>query len=213
MRMRERIRQKIHTEKGFTLAETLLAALIMLLVSGIVASGIPVAKDAYEKVVLASNAEVLLSTTISTLRNELGTAQDVVADVDSEGKKTIVTYYSGLRGASSKIYLGSKNSVGSKNSDDRKEIMFLRYYNADGLSYNAYKAAPLIPAKTSTEELYVTYDTVDYSNGIVTFKGLLVKRALTNDGFGDERTLSIRVISYDGKEEEEEAEQPEEGGL
>ncbi len=195
MRMKERIQQKIHTDKGFTLAETLLAVLIMLLVSGIVASGIPVAKDAYEKVVLASNAEVLLSTTISTLRNELGTAQDIVPALDSDGKKTIVTYYSGLRGASSKIYLSD--------SKKKKEIMLQRYNNMDQLSVSTYEPTPLIPEKTATEGLYVTYDTLDYSNGIVTFTGLLVKRASTGDKFGKERTLSIRVISYDGEEQAE----------
>ena len=63
--MEERIRKKLHSSKAFTLAETLLAVLILLMVSTIVATGIPVARNAYEKVVLASNAEVLLSTTIS----------------------------------------------------------------------------------------------------------------------------------------------------
>lgn len=187
---KERIRRKIHTEKGFTLAETLLAVLIMLLVSGIVASGIPVAKDAYENVVLASNAEVLLSTTISSLRNELGTAQDVKGSEAQSGDNavsgTILTYYNGTRGSSSRIYVES----GSKNG-----IMLQRYYSEDGLS-KTDTANPLVSAKTSTEELYVTYDGVNCSGGIVTFTGLLVKRKSTDDGFGDKRDLSIRVISY-----------------
>ena len=63
VRMREAIKRKLHTQ-GFTLAETLLAVLILLLVGVIMTTGIPAAKNAYEKVVVASNAEVLLSTTI-----------------------------------------------------------------------------------------------------------------------------------------------------
>ena len=49
---------------GFTLGETLLAVLIMLLAASIMVSGIPAARAAYEKVVLSSNAEVLLSTAV-----------------------------------------------------------------------------------------------------------------------------------------------------
>ena len=68
--MKKIIYRKHHAIHGFTLAETLLAVLILLMVSSIVAAGIPSARRAYEKVVLASNAEVLLSTTITTLRHE-----------------------------------------------------------------------------------------------------------------------------------------------
>ena len=68
--------KKIRDAHGFTLAETLLAVLILLMVSGIVAAGIPVAKKAYEKVVLAADAQLLLSTTVAELRDEIGTAWD-----------------------------------------------------------------------------------------------------------------------------------------
>ena len=40
-----RIKEKLKNRSGFTLAETLLAVLILLLVSVIVANGIPVARD------------------------------------------------------------------------------------------------------------------------------------------------------------------------
>ena len=72
-----RAKNRIRNRKGFTLAETLLAVLILLLVSSIVAAGVPAARQAYEKVVLASNAELMLSTAVATLRDELGTAWDV----------------------------------------------------------------------------------------------------------------------------------------
>ena len=59
------IKRKLNSKKGFTIAEMLVAIIILLMVSSIVASGIPVARDAYEKVVLTSNAEILMSTAIS----------------------------------------------------------------------------------------------------------------------------------------------------
>ena len=114
----EKIRRKLHTENGFTLAETLLAVLILLMVSTIVATGIPVARNAYEKVVLASNAEVLLSTTISTLRNELGTATDVDIPDGAAGNKVKsgkeITYYNSARGSLSRIFMTNGGTDYSK---------------------------------------------------------------------------------------------------
>ena len=54
------LKNKIRSARGFTLAETRLAVIILLLAAAIVATGIPAARNAYEKVVLASNAEILL---------------------------------------------------------------------------------------------------------------------------------------------------------
>ena len=183
----KRSKKKLHNSSGFTLAETLLAVLILLMVSSIVAAGIPSAKNAYEKVVLASNAEVLLSTTISTLRNELGTAQNVQAPKPSDPADTTITYYNPTRGASSKLYVAS----GGEND---KEIMFQRYFSADGL-IKEYDAAPLVSSKTATQDLYVTYESVTYSDGIVTFSGLSVNRTSGTEGLASRDELSIRVIS------------------
>ena len=51
--------------------------LILLMVTSIVAAGIPVAATAYSKVVMASNAQLLLSTTMTNLRDELATATNI----------------------------------------------------------------------------------------------------------------------------------------
>ncbi len=96
------IRRKIKSRSGFSLAETLVAIIILLLVSAIVAEGIPVAKNAYEKVVYAANAKVMLSTAITALRNEFATAQRI-APLDED--TTSITYYSADRGADSRIYV------------------------------------------------------------------------------------------------------------
>ena len=185
--MEERIRRKLHSNKAFTLAETLLAVLILLMVSTIVATGIPVARNAYEKVVLASNAEVLLSTTISTLRNELGTAQTIeTPEPASEGSAkpgTVITYYNAARGAFSKIYV-----------DTDEKIMLQRYFSKDGLGATN-DAVQMISSKTSTADLYVTYGSATYSNGIITFSNLSVNRENGTTGLASRPTLSIRVIT------------------
>ena len=181
--MEQRIIRKLRSNEAFTLAETLLAILILLMVSAIVAAGIPVAKNAYEKVVLSSNAEVLLSTTISTLRNELGTAMDVSTSVDSE--TYTITYFNSARGSSSKISMKTGET----------DIQFQRYYSADGLSKGS-DPENLISEKTATNNLHVTFSKVEYdlSTGVIKFTNLAVKRNDTVLASRD--TLSIRVITH-----------------
>ena len=64
-----KLKKRLKNQAGFSLAETLLAVLIMLLVSVIVANGIPVARNVYNNVIVGANAQVLLSTTVTALRN------------------------------------------------------------------------------------------------------------------------------------------------
>ncbi len=91
--MKDRAMQR--RRAGFTLTEMLMTTLILLMVTAIVAAGIPVAVNAYQKVLNAANAQLLLSTTISRLQEELSTAVEVWTDTESSG--TTVTYYSHYR--------------------------------------------------------------------------------------------------------------------
>ena len=179
--MRKKAAKKLHSLAGFSMAETLLAVLILLLVSSVVAAGIPSARNAYEKTVLASNADVLLSTTISALRNELGTAQDVKV------VGTTVSYFNNSAGTRSEI---SVNSTASPS-----EIMYKRFAS----EYANSAAVPLISRETATGDLDVTYGSVAYDQGegVVTFTDLSVKRT-TNDTavLATRETLSIRVIAH-----------------
>ena len=177
----KRIKQIISDSTGFTLAETLLAILILLMVSTIVATGIPAAKNAYEKVVLASNAEVLLSTTMSELRNELGTARDV--DVTNN----VITYRNSYTSSESKLF---KSSGG----DDPAGTIMLQRYAGEGGS----KALRLVSEKAS-DGLYVLYGTVVYNSltGIVTFQNLRVMRESSANPLAEMGNFSIRVFSAD----------------
>ena len=92
--------------KGFTLAETLLALLIVTLLTGIVATGVPIAINAYKQVVDSSNAQVALSTTTSALRDELGLAVDVKPALDG------TAFYQRTDGNWVMIDNGNASSVG-----------------------------------------------------------------------------------------------------
>ena len=177
----KRIKRKIQNNAGFTLAEVLLAVLILLMVSTIVATGIPSAKNAYEKVVLASNAEVLLSTTMNELRNELGSARDVNAS------NNIITYRNSYTNSQSEI---SKWS-GDASKAPRDTIMLRRYASGTG-------SDPVrLTSEKASDGLYATYELVGYNQntGIVTFSNLSVMRKGSVNALVTMPTFSIRVFS------------------
>ena len=177
-------KRKAGSNLGMSLAETLLTVLILLLVSTIVAAGIPVARKAYENVLLASDAEVLLSTAAAALRDELATA----TKVDFSG--TTVRYYS----ADIRSY--SEISV----DPDKKMIMVKEYIDA---------AAPisrtLVPVKKNGEDYVwsLTYDSAapdlsgsDAANAsYLIFQNITVTRTGMDHPLASLTELAIRPVS------------------
>lgn len=91
------VRSCVHDSRacrGFTLAETLLALAILVLLTGIVAMGVPVAFRTYTQMVNKSEAQVLLTTATNELRDELGLTQYVVTNngLNEDGK--VIAYVS-----------------------------------------------------------------------------------------------------------------------
>lgn len=166
-----------------SLAETLLAVLILLLVTVIITTGAPVAKEAYEKVVLGANAQAMFSTAVSALRDELGTAWDIKVSDKS------VTYF--------KAGTGAKGTISV--SADNQPIQIQDYVVEDDdliLDGTSGVARHLVP--DANTGLFVTYDTVSYSGGIVTIGGLRVCKQLETDiilAGGVSVNLAIRVLS------------------
>ena len=183
------LKNKIRSARGFTLAETLLAVIILLLAAAIVATGVPAARNAYEKVVLASNAEILLSTSMSTLRNELGMAKSVEV---KEDRQTIV-FFSEMRKTQSKIYL---------NSDDDMPVIKIQRYYIQRYYKESDKDAEgewLVTQEASTADLYVTYGKAAISeNGeYITFTDLSVMRRSAGGGseLVKRDSFSVRLFS------------------
>ena len=191
--------QKPRHRAGFTLAETLLAVLILLMVSTIVATGVPAARNAYEKVVLGANAQMLLSTAVSALRNELGTAYgEITVKEESSGKKLI--YSSAATGARTMLYVKTY----TEDSVEKKGIVRQNYVT-DGFALDESSTKGeeifLLTKATATKDMYVAYDgddvAYDASTGIVKFPGLKVYRAGKNSVLAtldeDKSDLEIRV--------------------
>ena len=204
MKKTVKIKNRITELKAFTLAEALIAILIMLLVSAIMVAGIPVAIRAYDNVVIASNAEILLSTGMAALRNELSTAKEITAD-NRDGDQGI-RFFNEATGSTSRIFIQNNDSA----NPDTSDIMFQKYA-LDGIILDetdsekfsddvkaAYQnAVRLVSPEASDKDkkLHITYDSVDYSDGVVVFTNLRVLRKDGAETPAKAGTVSIRVIT------------------
>ena len=175
--------KRIKERAAFTLGEALVAVLILLLASSIVAAGIPAAIRAYDNVVIASNAEVLLSTAMSSLRNELSMAKDI--KVLSDGKT--ITYYSQASDSKSKIYIGTDSD-----SNGKDNIMYQKYAGEESTDDSRLVSRE---ASDKNKDLHVVYSGAEYENGLVKITGLKVIRKDGSDTPAQAGDYEIRVIA------------------
>lgn len=200
----KKMTEKLKHCSGFTLAETLMAVLIMLLVASVVAAGIPAAAQAYRNAVDGANAQVLISSTVNALRSELSTAWSVTVEVEEVEEDKIVYvfyYYSSRTGAKTKLY----------NDGDTIKVQDYVQYDDNSKAQedpNTKKAVPprdLVPEamrkKTKNADLKysLSFDNPSLSSDsdIVSFEKITVMD-------GEEKTiaelpLSIRLLDADMK--------------
>lgn len=177
-----RVFRKLNNRAGFTLAETLIAILILLMVSSVVAGGVPAASNAYYKAVDGANAQVLLSTAATALQDELATARDIV-----QINEDSLTYYSRDNGRESSILLeGDTIWV--------HEYVYSTYTGEEAEEKIELKRQ-LVSGKASTERLKVIYDSITYdkNTGLIKVKDLEVTR--NDDTSLLKQDFTIRVIA------------------
>lgn len=184
--MKVLFRKALKSSGGFSLAETLICILILLMVSAIVGAAVPAASNVYQKTVDAANAQVVLSTTITMLRDQLSTAGDVKVS------GTTVTYRSGRAGESGTacmlmlnsqtitVYKGPYSALHSETASDYA-------FNGDVTSYN------LVSQEAVTGNLVITYTGISKSGNTIVFEELTVKKGEVN--LTEPRDVSIRVLS------------------
>ena len=184
--------KKKNNETGFTLAETLMAVLILLLVSSVIAAGIPAAANAYTKAIDAANAHALLSTTVNALRSELCNAWSVkLSDNDS------VIYYKSSTGARTKLYLGT-------DPDDNKSTIMVQDYLRYDSDSEAQKPSEertrhaLVSDKAKTANLNVVYESISLSldKDILTFNNVEVQKK-DKTPVVPAVSISIRLLNKD----------------
>ena len=171
--------------------EMLIAVVILVMIT----SGVlPAAVTAYKNAVDAANAHVLLSTTVSALRNELSMAWDVKTPDD-----TTITYKSSNTGSRSIISIEDDEIILQEYALDENQNWYKD--DTDAPKTNEKTKRPLVSAamrqttRSVDEQMKVTYSGVLYSQGYVTISGLTVKRGETVIAKMPDTGLLIRVMS------------------
>ncbi len=167
--MMRTILSRLRGRGGYTLTELMLTTLILLLVAGVVGAGIPAAANSYKKAVDAANAQVLLSTTLTELRDEIGIARDPNSITCPSGTSIVFTdsYW-------------QKNTIASSGDIEL------------GITIND---KPLVSKTTATSNLYTVFEGVECADGTVTFTNVAVLKAddtpvVTVDSY------KIKLVNY-----------------
>lgn len=159
---------------GFTLAETLIAVLILTMVAGIVAGGIPAARNALDKAVDASHSQLLLSTTMTSLRNELAMASSITCASEPADDDESVAEDPAARKIIS--YVDSSGAVCTLQSED--DGIYVEKEASPDISSGVYHPGIthrlLVSEQAATKNLYAAFTSASYNNGIVKIEGLKV---------------------------------------
>lgn len=211
------IMRKLKGKSGFSLAETLLAVLILLLVSVIVANGIPMAKNVYNNVLIGSNAQLLLSTGVTALRNELSTT---LGNTLSTAPRITVYDESGNPvsagnpvGKSIKYYKAGINAYSlislAVGEGEKPRIRVADYVSSDPSSLSilptdeegvmkSREARDLVTRAASNGDLYITYESITDETGesnMIVFNNLQVFRLSDDESpVASLDKLYIRII-------------------
>lgn len=101
------MRKKLNSESGLTLVEMLCAVAILVLLVLLLSTGMQMALRTYRDIVAQSEVDLLLSTAVDAIADDLRYAQDVTTGAD--GKLSSYTSDSFGKGAS--IELNDKNQI------------------------------------------------------------------------------------------------------
>lgn len=104
------MRRKRTDERGFTLVEMLCATLILVLLALVMGTGLRLALRGYHEVTAESETQLLLSTALDALADDLRYARDVVTKADAAGP-VLDTYRSDSYGQGAALELDSAKQL------------------------------------------------------------------------------------------------------
>lgn len=167
-----KMRGIIKKKNGFSLVEMLMAMLILMMAASIVVGGVPIAQMVLSKIVDTANAQVLMTTTMIRLRDEIGKATELSSDertgiityANADGRRSAIGYWDG---SPSELWDGSSDVQG---------IYIREFYGFDRGSSDTYL---LVSNAASNKNLYVDYSVhnpYNSSDGVFTISNLTVKK-------------------------------------
>ncbi len=211
--MRSFFKKLRKNQRGFSLAETLIAILILLMVSAIVGGAIPTASTVYKKTVDAANAQILLSTTLTELRDELSTASNITVTDD-----TTVSYRNGsgywqlvlVKNGANSITIGEGETATTKTITPGIWLCRATAFNPEtgvatypGLADFGTDGNTrlLVSEKAANENLAVSYTGItpikDSDNNVigVTFNTITVGKTSDTNSLAQRTAFTVRVVA------------------
>lgn len=215
-RIHRRLRDKIHSEEGFTLSETLMTVVLIGLITMAMAGGIVAAKNVYQRISLRADAQTLLATTVSAVTEDLssvsscdalqssGSSQTETALIQrgnpvepaaffyAESRGYRMQYRNGIygNGASGNGTSGTGASGGNTGTEAQKGIQVVPKDNEGG-------SIPLLPDKVQTRGLYAYIESLSVTKpqskgdgGYFTLK-IQIKNGRKDDQVVEEATVCV----------------------
>ena len=177
--MKQRRNTQARARSGFSLVELLVTLLVVTLATIMVTAGLPAAVRAYTDVVDKSNAQVLLTTASTLLRDKLSRSVDVVKD----GNGKVKSFVDSSTGCITYI----------KVDEDSHELLMWETSSptdddpTDGEPEEDDSLIQGIESQSRGWKLVVgceSADAVTYEDGLFTIRGLKVWRAEEDSGSG-----------------------------
>lgn len=211
-RIHRRLRDKIHSEEGFTLSETLMTVVLIGLITMAMAGGIVAAKNVYQRISLRADAQTLLATTVSAVTEDLssvsscdalqssGSSQQTVTLIQDDGNpvESNAFFYAESRGYRMQYRNGSYGngasgtgaSGGNTGTEAQKGIQVVPKDNEGG-------SIPLLPDKVQTRGLYAYIESLSVTKpqskgdgGYFTLK-IQIKNGRKDDQVVEEATVCV----------------------
>lgn len=174
---------------GFTLVELLATMAILLLVGSIAATGIPVAQKAYTVAVDMSNAQILLSTCATSLRDELSVADPSTVVVGSPAADADEQSY--VR------FTSLETGYDTQVKYDANRGLYVQEAPAGETAGTLVSTTPLVPGKAAVGaqgalDAKIAQIAFDSASGVFTVKGLEVTRK-DGSAIGDAAIAELKV--------------------
>ena len=211
-RIHRRLRDKIHSEEGFTLSETLMTVVLIGLITMAMAGGIVAAKNVYQRISLRADAQTLLATTVSAVTEDLssvsscdalqssGSSQQTVTLIQDDGNpvESNAFFYAESRGYRMQYRNGTYGngasgtgaSGGNTGTEAQKGIQVVPKDNEGG-------SIPLLPDKVQTRGLYAYIESLSVTKpqskgdgGYFTLK-IQIKNGRKDDQVVEEATVCV----------------------
>lgn len=128
------MRKKLNSESGLTLVEMLCAVVILILLGLLLNTGLQMAMSTYRTIVARSEVELLLSTAVDALADDLRYARDVT------GSGASFTYTSDSFGVGAALEVNSDGQIVAKVGEERKRLLSTGAYGLNG-AYQVKKTA------------------------------------------------------------------------